>query len=486
MSGLNRRELLTRTAVTGVMLGLPSLAAGCSSTSSRKVAGRPSAGATGTVTGRVSVLVGFGTGNDPSQVPTQQSLAAAFGRVHPGASVAFNRVPDSDTAKQKFTVQLTAGSPPNVVLPIGIFGVSSFLDKDVWLDLAPYLAQSGIDLAEFQAPAARAAKAVAYYGETARTVVGLPSGMFTHAVGYNRDLFAKAGLKEPPHEWNTPEWTYDALLEAATALTRDARGRTPDMRGFDARTITQFGLGHWDTGIMTLGFGGHAYDPGTRRVGYDTPEWIAGTQAGIDLTNKHHVLATDQLASAIAAGASDPQQAAWQAGKVAMVDMCSCDLASYGTGNKFRWDVAAWPRGPKRTVATLNLDVGTIPAASGNHDLAWALLRDFLTVSANTRVLATKGYGAIPALKSEAGGFIDAVRGRYPGVDLQVFLDAIPYCTPETEEWYPAFSEIGGLSTLQPLYDGKVSAAEILPKYQQQTQKLVDSWFSTHHLPGSG
>lgn len=477
---LTRRQLLARSAwLAPALVAGPGLLTGCSSAKSPS----PTKGKAAKVTGDAKVLVGFGTGNDPTQMPAQEALAKAFARDHKGASVTFNRVPGSDAAQQKFTVQLAAHNPPDVVLPIGIFGISTFLDKNVWLDLSAYLSASGVKLDDFQKPAARAARAVAYYGDSSKKVIGIPSGMFTHAVGYNKDLFARAGVEEPPHEWDTADWTYDKLLEVATKLTRDGKGRTPDQAGFDPHDIKQFGLGHWDTGIMNLGYGSRSYDPKTRKVLFDTAEQIEGMQAGIDLTSKHHVLATDQLAAAVAAGASDPQQGAWQAGKIAMVDMCSCDLPSYGTGNKFKWDVAAWPKGPKRTVATLNLDVGAIPAASAHHDLSWAVLRDFLTVPHNERTLATRGYGAIPVLKSESPAFVDYIRGQFPGIDLKVFIDAIPYCTPETEEWYPAFSEIGGLSTLQPLYDGKVSAAEILPKYQKEAQALVDKWFATHTLP---
>jgi hypothetical protein len=237
------------------------------------------------------------------------------------------------------------------------------------------------------------------------------------------------------------------------------------MPDFHAGDIRQFGLGHWDTEIMTLGYGGRAYDPESRKVGYTTPEWIAGTQAGVALSRKHRVLATDELAAQVAAGASDPQQGAWQAGKIAMVDLCTCDLASYDKGNAFAWDVAAWPGGPERTVGTLDVDVGTIPTASRNYDLGWAVLRDFLTVPQNARTLATKGYGAIPALTSESGAFLQSVGGEFPGIDRHVFLDAIPFCTTETEQWLPSFIEIIHLRTLQPLRDGEVSAAQILPKY---------------------
>ena len=124
-----------------------------------------------------------------------------------------------------------------------------------------------------------------------------------------------------------------------------------------------------------------------------------------------------------------------------------------------------------------------IPTASRNYDLGWALLRDFLTVPGTARALATKGYGAIPALASESAAFLDAVSGQFPGIDLQVFLDAIAFRTAETEQWLPAFIEITDLRTLQPLYDGEVSAAQILPSYQRDAQQLVDTWFENNRLP---
>lgn len=440
------------------------------------------------LSGSAQVLVGFGTGNDPTQVPTQEALAREFQKAHPGARIEFLRIPDSDAAQRKLGLLIAAGTPPEIVLPAGIFGISLYLDQNAWLDLGPFMKDSGVSLDDFHAPARRAARAVAYYGDDSNAAVGIPSGMFSHAVGYNKDLFREAGVPEPPHEWDTPGWTYDRLLEVATALTRDKRGRTPDKPGFDAGSIVQFGLGHWDTGIMLYGFGARSYDPATRRVRFDTPEYVAGTQFGVDLVNRHHVLATDELAAGVASGASDPQLGAWQRGKIAMVDMCTCDLPSFGAVQRFDWDVAAWPRGPKRLASTLNLDVGAIVARSRNHELSWQILRELLTVPASERRLATRGYGAIPPLKSQSAAFVPYVKRRYPGIDLQVFLDGIEHGTAESEAWYPAFAQVGDLGGqfLQPVFEGKAPAAAQLSKYQVAAQGKVDAWLREHKLPRAG
>ncbi|HEV2068299.1 MAG TPA: hypothetical protein VGR26_00735, partial [Acidimicrobiales bacterium] len=251
---------------------------------------------------------------------------------------------------------------------------------------------------------------------------------------------------------------------------------------FDASNIVQFGLGHWDTGLHVLGFGGEKYDPETRQVRVDTPEYIAGVQYGADLVHRHHVLATDDtLANAVG---DDPQLAAWQSGKIAMIDMCGCDLATWGTGIDFDWDVAPWPRGPEALVSTLNLDVGAIVARSENQEAAFEALRFLLIDPANARTLATKGYGAMSPLASERDAFLEEVSVDFPDIDLQLFLDALPHSVNQ-ESWMPAFAEVNDLQSqyLDPVFLEGAPAAEQLPLFQQAAQEAVDRWLQENDLP---
>jgi len=190
------------------------------------------------------------------------------------------------------------------------------------------------------------------------------------------------------------------------------------------------------------------------------------------------------LAAGVAAGADDPQLAAWKSGKIAIIDMCGCDLQTYGLDNQFEWDVAAWPKGPERLVSTLNLDVGAIVAASSQPEAAFEALRFLLVEPANARRLSTRGYGAMSPLRSEQGAFLAELKDRFPGVDLQVFLEAFPYSINQ-EGWFPAFAEVGDLGGqfLDPVALGQSTAAEQLPMYQEAGQKLVDRWFQENELP---
>ncbi len=429
------------------------------------------------------MLVGFGTGNAPDQIRVQEELAKAF-EASGGSSIAFRRIPDSDAAQRQLGVLIAAGTPPDIILPTGVYGISLYLDQNIWLDLHPMLQAANVDLGLFVDGAVAAAKAPNYYGPDSDVIVGLPDGVFTHTIAYSKDLFAAAGLEEPPHQWNTAGWDYDALLTVTKALTLDSSGRSAAESGFNADDIVQFGLGHWDTGLMALGYGAEKYDPQSRRLLLDSPENIAGTQFGADLVNVHHVLASDQLAAGVAAGADDPQLAAWKSGKIAIIDMCGCDLQTFGLDNPFEWDVAAWPKGPERLVSTLNLDVGAIVAASDQSDAAFEALKFLLVDPANARRLSTKGYGAMSPLRSEQGAFLEELKPDFPGVDLQVFLEAFPYSVNQ-EGWFPAFTQVGDLGGqyLDPVALGQSTAAEQLPLYQQTAQKLVDRWFQENELP---
>ncbi|HEV2809011.1 MAG TPA: extracellular solute-binding protein [Acidimicrobiales bacterium] len=483
MAPVSRRQLLRRSAFLVPTLALsPSLLAACGSDDDTDGAteGTP-AGGQG-ASGEVGVLVGFGTGNAPDQIPPQQQLADAFEKDNPEASVNFLRIPDTDEAQRRLGVLIAADDAPEVVLPTGVYGVNLYVDQGIWLDLAPLLADAGVDLDIYEEPALRAAQATNYFGENSETVVGLPAAIFTHTVAYNKDLFAAAGVEEPPHQWDDPSWDYDKLVEVARQLTRDGEGRSPDDDGFDAGNIVQFGLGHWDTGLHILGFGGQKYDPEVRQVRLDTPEYIAGVQYGADLVHRHHVLATDDtLTNAVG---DDPQLAAWQSGAIAMIDMCGCDLATWGTGIDFAWDVAPWPRGPEALVSTLNLDVGAIVARSDNQEAAFELLRFLLVEPANARTLATKGYGAMSPLVSERDAFLEEVSADFPDIDLQLFLDALPHSVNQ-ESWMPAFAEINDMASqfLDPVFLEGAPAAEQLPLFQEAAQKAVDRWLAENELP---
>jgi multiple sugar transport system substrate-binding protein len=499
---LSRRAFLRRAAAAGLSVpAVSALLAACGSNNNKNAntgnAKATNAGASnaatvagGTATagqrfkGTVQILVGFGTGNAPAQIPVQQELAEAYMKQQPDVKIEFVRVPDSTAAQQKLTVATAGGQPPDVVLPAGRYGVYLFVDQGIWQDLGPRLAQSGVNLDVYPSNVLEAIRATGYYPQNSKAAIGVPAGYHVHVMAYNKDLFAKANVPEPPHKWDTPDWTYEKQLEYARRLTLDKNGRSAADPGFDPNSIVQWGMGHFFPEMFWHGYGGRHYDPATRKAQFDTQESIGGLQWASDLVNKHHVLLTDVLAKS-QGGGEGGQVFLWTSGKVAMIDMCTCDFASFGQAKDFKWDIAAMPKGPKRTFAFLNVDVGAIPRASKQQDLAWDVLRFFLIQQPNASHLILDSYGAIPPEKGQESKFAESIKGKYPNLDVQVILDAIQYCSGANEDWIPNYAQVNQLTGkhFDVIMLGQAPAESEMRKLQSEAQAAIDDWFKNNKLP---
>jgi len=490
---ISRRQLLQG----ALKLGLSAAAAGtflaaCSSDSSSTKVATPAtaAGSTQkTLSGRVQILVGFGTGNSPAQLAVQTALATAFSTAHPQVTIDFLRVPSgSSDAATKLTTLIAGGQPPDLVLPAGLFGISKFVDQNVWLDLRPYFDRDGLTLDRFLPETATAARVTNYYGPDGKAIIGVPIDVHDHAIAYNEELFAKAGVAPPPTSWSDDSWSLEGkFLDTARALTLDAAGKHPGEAGFSADKIAQYGVGNFFREAVFYDFGGHLYDEASRKAQFDQPGSIAGIQFAADLVNKHMVSPSDTQIATLGAGGGKGNEAqfAWRQGKLAMIDMCSCNIKTpYGMDVPFSWKAAALPTGPKRRFGFLNLDVGAIVAASKNRDLAWEVLK-FLTIDpANERKLAFDSYGGFPPLKENEAAFAEGITRDLPKVEPQVWLDGFPSSSPENEAWFPAFSEVNDLigKSFDSIMSGTPASAA-MPKLQTEAQAKIDEWFTTHKLP---
>lgn len=492
---ITRRDLIAGAFRLGLSVsGAAALLAACSSggsgatTTTARPSGTSRSGSP-KLSGTVQVLVGFGVGNEPNQVAVQQALAQAFMRQHPDVTISFLRVTGGSTnAGTKLTTLIAGGAAPDIAIPVGVYGISLFLDQDVWLDLAPYLSRDGVSLSSFL-PASRPAVHVpAYFGAGSSAVIGLPIGVNDHALAYNEELFSRAGVAPPPSSWTDPSWTLEPggkMLQTATALTRDAKGRHPGEAGFDPSKIVQFGLANFFRHTVYYDFGAHLYDPSTRKAQFDTPEAVAGLQFAADLVNKYHVMPSTTQLAALGAGDSDPNEGAWRSGKVAMIDMCTCNIKTpYGMNVPFSWKAAAMPAGPRRRFCFLNLDVGAIVKPSKNHDLAWEVLKYLTLDPVPEAKLAYQSDGAIPPLRSTSSQFSSGIHHDLPNVDPGTWIAGLPYSSEENEQWIPAFAEVNDL-------EGKAfdqvsagtPAATVMPKLAARAQAQIDQWFKTHHLP---
>ncbi|MBW7921102.1 MAG: extracellular solute-binding protein [Rubellimicrobium sp.] len=154
---------------------------------------------------------------------------------------------------------------------------------------------------------------------------GLPTAVRSLALFYNKNLFAAAGIDNPPE-------TLDELVADAIALTeRDAGGNITT----EGITLDMAGQDHqWWREALVRQFGGAPYSDDNRTVTYNSEAGVAATRWYTDLETVHHVGTS---------GFMDEGQAAFRAGRAAMTIDGTFRLGAFGGIEDFEWGVTELP-----------------------------------------------------------------------------------------------------------------------------------------------
>ena len=163
------------------------------------------------------------------------------------------------------------------------------------------------------------------YNKYKGQIVSMPFNNSVPLLYYNVDLFKAAGLDpaKPPTTW-------DELVTAAKALTKDTNGDgKPDQWGFNTHTDT-----HWYFSAMLMQNGGKVLSDDGKKVVYNGPEALEALQFWGDLVNKHKVMPANQHAQA----APD-----FLAGKLGMIMRSSSTLTTLERDAKFKLGVTGLP-----------------------------------------------------------------------------------------------------------------------------------------------
>lgn len=138
---------------------------------------------------------------------------------------------------QKIIAAINAGSAPDAVLSFGVDNVGRFCNSGAWINMNDYIAgPDGIDMAATFPPSALTY--TSYNGNQC----SLPFLTDTAGMYYNKDMFAQAGITDPPK-------TTDELIEDAKKLTQFNPDGSIKVAGFVPWT------GYNCCGNTTLAFG---------------------------------------------------------------------------------------------------------------------------------------------------------------------------------------------------------------------------------------
>ncbi|MGE8080256.1 ABC transporter substrate-binding protein [Peribacillus loiseleuriae] len=126
-----------------------------------------------------------------------ENVIAQFEQDHPGTKVKLNRIPN-DAYKQKLSVAMSGGNPPDIFQSWGGGWLKNFVDQGKVLDITDQVDQdlyleNAIANTKFD-----------------EKVYGVPLGISTDVMFYNKEIFAKYNLKEPK--------TYEEFVQVIETL----------------------------------------------------------------------------------------------------------------------------------------------------------------------------------------------------------------------------------------------------------------------------
>ena len=241
---------------------------------------------------------------------------------------------------------------------------------------------------------------------------GVPCGIYTMLLYYNKDLFDKAGLKYPSADWNHPI-NWDEFRDAARKLTR---GEVSDKI---------YGA-HLNLGLLMV----NQYFVG------NNGQKLYNSIGGSTLYNSQNMEILDLFGSmyrddktllrpvdAKLVGAGD----LFKAGRIAMMVEGSWFHPSAKKINRFKPGIAAIPSNTGKSITTGFVDTWVIYTGTKHEEEAWEALKAIISKEAFD-ALAPHGVGGIPATKATIKEFKDNMIGlQFDTTSREAFINSMNY-----------------------------------------------------------
>jgi multiple sugar transport system substrate-binding protein len=249
------------------------------------------------------------------------------------------------------------------------------------------------------------------------------------AVYYNADLLAAAGVD--PAELAAVRWgpdNRDTLRPLLARLTVDTRGHTAATTDFDAQRVQQwaYNAANDPQGIYLnyIGSAGGEFQNGDRFT-FDNPAAIDAFSYLVDLINHVHVAppASDTNHN------GDFSRNQFLAGRMALFQSGTYNLATVAEHAGFHWGVAMLPTGPEGRVSVTN-GIAAAGNSASKHPEAVHQVLAWLGSKRGNEYLARRGT-AIPAVLSAQRVYFDYWAAK--GVAVAPFFTALkgpPMPTP--------------------------------------------------------
>lgn len=237
-------------------------------------------------------------------------------------------------------------------------------------------------------------------GNTGETLWGLPRDVSTFALYLNLDLLAEAGVDDPRELEAAGEWTWEAFMETAEAVS--ALG--DDIQGYG-------GSAWWGPyGVWMNAAGGGFFNEDRTACALDTEESLAGLAFAQEL----------QLSGAAVPYGEDPEPP-FRSGNLGMFQNGRWATPGIRTV-EFEWDVVGLPVGPAGHPGNwLFWGAYVVNADTPHPEAAWKLVQALTTAEVQGTV-AELGANVPSRVSQEA---LDAFLTFTPPDNNQAFLDGL-------------------------------------------------------------
>ena len=364
-----------------------------------------------------------------------EGMAKDFSAAHPDVDIKIEVVP-WDNLEQRLTTDIAGGTAPDIAI-IGTRWLVDFVKNDVAEPLDSYLTPEfrARFLENFLEPSTISGK-----------LYGLPVAASARAMYYNKELLAKAGIKEPPENWET----LVADAKKIKALGNDIYGFA--LQGKEIETDA-----YWYYSLWTHG-----------------GELIEGTKSGI--ASPAAVAALSLYRSLIDEGLTEPNPTGYSRQDVERL---------FKQGRIGMILTGPWLRGQIKTDApNLNYGIAPIPAgtakatygvtdsmmlfkSSQQKKVAWQFLSE-AAFSPKWRIEFTTKEGFLPVTKVEAEQplFTDDPQ-------LKAFTDILPYA--HFAPLIPNWEQIADITirALQKVYTGEAKPETALKEASESIDSIL-------------
>ncbi len=377
-------------------------------------------------------------------------------------------VTDADQYATKLQAAVSGNKVPDVFY-IEQANLQSYVASGVLLDITDQVEEAGVDLDniwEYGVDSYRFDGTL--QGTPEGRLYGLPKDVGPFAFGYNKTMLEAAGIPLPDPD---VPLSLDEFRDIAKQLTTDTDGDG---------AVDQWGTGlnvQWNLQSMVWSNGGDWTNEDRTEVTVDTPEFAEALQYFADLTTVDAVTPNASEAATL-----DTYQR-WMAGEIGFFPVGPWDVSVYNDLD-FEYDLIPWPAGSTGESATWvgSLGIG-VSATSGNPDAA-VQLATYLSADPDAQQTLVDANIQIPNLIDVAEEWAGAADAK--PANRQEFLDivqdygrAMPASFTYGAEWYDEL-----WVNIQPVLDGKQTAADYLAEVQPKMQALLDESNANAEMAG--